>query len=145
VNIKREKKRFRSCFISHKGFSLIEVLISLVIFSIGIMAVFSLHIGSVNGFTSSRIHTESVYWCQDRIERLMMLNYDPDNIHSDLNPGVHYETDPSGTYVVSWTVESLKEKGKEVKSILFIKDIGTLKKNQVQIGTSFSMVKISGN
>ncbi len=91
-----------------RGFTLIEVLIAMAIFSMGILAVGTLQITSTNSNASARIHTEEYTWVVDQIERLTALGYD----HDDLD-----ETDPpppaapllphsvvQGPYTVSWTV-----------------------------------------
>lgn len=58
------------------GFTLIEVLIAMAIFSIGILAVGAMQLSSTNGSTSARIFTESSVWTQDNVEMLMQLPYD---------------------------------------------------------------------
>lgn len=63
---------------SHKddGFTLIEVLIALAIFSLGILAVGSMQLRSTGGSTNARILTEASVWAQDRVETLMSFSYD---------------------------------------------------------------------
>jgi len=89
----REKKGSR-------GFTLIEVLIALGIFSIGIMAVGALQITSTNSNTRARIHTEEYSWVVDQIERLTALSYDDAALDADANP----HSVVQGPYTVSWTV-----------------------------------------
>ena len=57
------------------GFTLIEVLIAMAIFSVGILAVGAMQISSTNGSTSARIYTESSVWAQDTVEMLMQLPF----------------------------------------------------------------------
>ena len=81
-----------------QGFTLIEVLMAMAIFSIGILAVGAMQITSTNSNASARIHTEEYTWVVDQIERLTGLDYD----HGDLDAGDHaVDQDP---YTVSWTV-----------------------------------------
>ena len=87
----REKK-------GQQGFTLIEVLIAMAIFSIGILAVGALQITSTNSNASARIHTEEYTWVVDQIERMTALDYE----HDDLDPGGHSVA--QGPYTVSWTV-----------------------------------------
>ena len=82
----------------HRGFTLIEVLIAMAIFSIGILAVGTLQITSTNSNASARIHTEEYTWVVDQIERLTALPYDD----TDLTTGDH--SDVRGPYNISWTV-----------------------------------------
>jgi prepilin-type N-terminal cleavage/methylation domain-containing protein len=57
------------------GFSLIEVMIALAIFSIGLLAIFSMHISSIKGNASARGITENVTVAAAKIEQLMSLDY----------------------------------------------------------------------
>jgi type IV pilus assembly protein PilV len=81
-----------------RGFTLIEVLIAMAIFSLGMLAIGTLQITSTNSNASARIHTEEYTWVVDQIERLTGLDYD----HSDLDTGYHEVDQPP--YTVSWTV-----------------------------------------
>ena len=81
-----------------RGFTLIEVLIAMAIFSLGMLAVGTLQITSTNSNASARIHTEEYTWVVDRIERLTGLDYD----HADLTAGDH--SDVRGSYNITWTV-----------------------------------------
>ena len=82
----------------HQGFTLIEVLIALAIFSLGIMAVGAMQINSTNSNASARIHTEECTWVLGQIERMAALSYDD----ADLTAGSHSVV--QGPYTVSWTV-----------------------------------------
>ena len=57
---------------NEKGFTLIEVLIAVAIFSIGILAVGSMQIGSTGRNTGARISTEASIWSRDQVESLML-------------------------------------------------------------------------
>ncbi len=136
---------FKTCRRNRRedGFSLVEVMISLAIFSIGMLAVFSLHINSIKGNTASRSQTESVLWCQDRIEQLMLLPYDPAHPHEDLMPGKHKKKSAFGNYWVTWNVETLEEDGETIDSILMIREIQALKRNQRKNRVSLECIKIA--
>ncbi len=82
-----------------RGFTLIEVLMALAIFSIGILAVGTMQINSANSNTGARIQTEEYTWVVGQIERLTALNYD----HGDLSEDDDHSVD-QGPYTVSWTV-----------------------------------------
>jgi len=82
-----------------RGFTLIEVLLALAIFSIGILAVGAMQISATNTNTGARIHTEEYTWVVDQIERLTALDYDDDDLRDDLDHSID-----QGPYTVSWTV-----------------------------------------
>ena len=90
-----ETVREKGC---QQGFTLIEVLIAMAIFSLGIMAVGAMQINSNNSNASARIHTEEYTWVVDQIERLTALPYDD----ADLTAGDHSVV--QGPYTVEWTV-----------------------------------------
>lgn len=87
---------------SHKehGFTLIEVLVALAVFSIGILAVGSMQLRSTGGSTKARILTEASIWTQDRVETLMSRPYDDPTLTAG---GAQY-TATSGNYSVMWQV-----------------------------------------
>ena len=84
----------------NRGFTLIEVLIAMAIFSIGILAIGSMQVTSINSNARARMHTEGYTWVVDRIERLTTLPYDDD----DLTAGNHGPV-AEGTYAISWNVQ----------------------------------------
>ena len=84
---------------NEQGFTLIEVLIALAIFSIGILAVGSMQLRSTGGSTNARILTEASIWGQDRVETLMSCAYtDP-----VITPADGTERSAiAGSYIVRW-------------------------------------------
>jgi len=54
-----------------RGFTLIEVVIALAIFSIGILGIYALQISSINGNTSARNRTQAIGWAANRMEILL--------------------------------------------------------------------------
>ena len=82
--------------INNRGFSLIEVLIAVGIFSIGLLGIGTLLIASTNGNATARRVTESSSWAADRIEQLLIVPYD------DLASSAEDETE--GSYSISWVV-----------------------------------------
>lgn len=84
-----------------KGFTIIEVLIALAIFAIGILGVAKLQISSTNYNTNSRVHTEVTSFGSGQIEELMNLDYnDP-----LLDAGTHGPNPiPNEPYQIQWVV-----------------------------------------
>ena len=71
-----------------KGFTLMEVLIGLAIFSIGILAVTAMQISATNSNSSAGRVTSNITWAFDRVEELMALPY----THAALSAGNHSVT-----------------------------------------------------
>jgi type IV pilus assembly protein PilV len=58
------------------GYTLIEILMAIAIFSIGILAVFSMQISAINGDATARMRTEATILASQLAEEEMSLNYD---------------------------------------------------------------------
>jgi len=86
-----------------KGFTLIEVLIVLAIFSIGILAVAAMQMTSTKGNASARRMTEATALAENQIENLMQLSYD----HADLNPANNPHESTQGPYTVNWNATEI--------------------------------------
>jgi len=103
-----EKKR------GDTGFTLIEVLMALAIFTIGILAIGSLQVAAINGDSTARFSTEAAVLAQDTLEQLISLQLDPDaaqlpaEFRNDLNgdPSRGF-LDETGKYTVDWNVSPL--------------------------------------
>jgi len=83
-----------------RGFTLIEVLIAMFIFSVGILGIGALQHISINSNARARMHTEGYTWVADRIEWMTTLPYDD----ADLSAGEHGPV-AEGTYAISWFVQ----------------------------------------
>jgi prepilin-type N-terminal cleavage/methylation domain-containing protein len=68
-----------------RGYSLIEVLIAMAVFSIGILAIFSMQITATSGNALARGVTENYNCAMDKVEELLALPFND----VDLNNGVH--------------------------------------------------------
>jgi type IV pilus modification protein PilV len=83
-----------------RGFSLIEVLIAIAIFSIGMLAVASMQIRSINLNASAQMQSEATALAVEWLERLKMLPYDHANLDEVNNP----HQDQFGSYTIRWEV-----------------------------------------
>ena len=72
----------------------------LAIFSIGILAVATMQITAVKGNSSARRVTEAVALAENRIENLLKLPYD----HDDLDPLLNPHQAVQGPYTINWNV-----------------------------------------
>jgi prepilin-type N-terminal cleavage/methylation domain-containing protein len=102
------------------GFTMIEVLVALAIFSIGFMAVGFMQIQGINSTRISREKTEAINIAETQAERLMAMKFylddnGKDDDHNgetdfyDLNPDLAAgsftdDSDWTGTYTVYWRI-----------------------------------------
>jgi len=122
------KKFIHSIVQNTKGFSLLEVLMGVTVFMIGMLGVTALNISSLKSNTFSGNMSEAVIIAGDRLEILMARDFGD----ASLTEGDHLDgLNPVGRnkmYYVSWNVtddEPLPEKTKTVNVIVewSIKDV----------------------
>ena len=69
---------------NQKGFTLIEILIAITVFAIGILGVAAMQLGAIKGNSYSSHLTEATTLAQNKMEELMMLDYnDPNDLLKD--------------------------------------------------------------
>ncbi len=70
--------------LNHKsGFTLIEVLIAVVVLTIGILSVNVMQLSSIKGNHTARILTDGVNWASFRLEQMLTMPYDSDSNGTD--------------------------------------------------------------
>lgn len=84
------------------GFTLLEVMIALAIFAVGILAVSAMQINSINQNAAARIQTEATTVATDAMERLLALPYDHSQLDADVTLNPHSQV--VGAYTVQWAV-----------------------------------------
>lgn len=67
------------------GFTLLEVMVALAIFSVGLLAIFSMHISSLRTNTVARGVTENVTAAAAKAEQLLALAYDDPQLEAGLH------------------------------------------------------------
>jgi len=89
------RKKQPVCAVNNEtGFTLIEVMIALVIFSIGILGVAAMQIDFIQGNATARGVTEAANQASGKLEELVALSYD----------SVVSTNETVGDYTLNWTV-----------------------------------------
>jgi type IV pilus assembly protein PilV len=86
--------------VDDRGFTFVEVLIVIAIFSIGVLAIATLQVTSINTNASARMSGEATALAVNQLEALMVLGYG----HADLNPADNPHEVVQGAYTVNWIV-----------------------------------------
>ena len=84
-----------------KGFTLVEVLIAVSIFSVGLLAVAMMLDTAIQYNSSARFITEATEIAHAQMENLMSSPYDDANLEEASSP---YGPNPIANYNVSWSV-----------------------------------------
>jgi len=82
-----------------QGFTLIEVMIAIAVLTIGLLAIGSVQISSINGNTTGKMTSQAATFAADQLERLLALDFDDANLE-DGDTGQRQEV----SYTINWTV-----------------------------------------
>jgi type IV pilus modification protein PilV len=88
----------------HSGFTLLEVLVSICILAIGILAVGSMQVMSIRGNANANQVTEASVWARDRMETLMAMAYTATSTDPGLTEGTYQDTDSPPGYTIDWEI-----------------------------------------
>ena len=86
---------------NEKGFGLIEILIAITIFAIGMLAVGKMQITAIKGNSFANDLTKATTLAQDRMEKLIGLSYSDTGL--DANATADHN-DVDGRYNISWNI-----------------------------------------
>ena len=86
--------------IDDRGFTFVELLIVIAIFAIGILAVASMQVTSINTNASARMSGEATALAANQLETLMASGYTDDALNPAFNPHKIVE----GAYTINWIV-----------------------------------------
>jgi type IV pilus assembly protein PilV len=73
-----------------QGFTLIEIMIAMVIFVVGLLSVAAMQTSATKGNNTANRSTRAFTWCSDRMEVLMTLPYTDANLVGAPDPGTLY-------------------------------------------------------
>jgi type IV pilus assembly protein PilV len=79
-----------------QGFTLIEILIAITVFAIGILAVGKMQIAAIQGNSRANHLTEAVTLAQSKMEELISLNYNDPLLDDDDGDGTDQDPDDDG-------------------------------------------------
>ena len=86
---------------NENGFTMIEILIAISIFAIGMLAVASMQVSGIHGNATANVLTGAAAWAADSMEALLVRPYN----HIDLDPaGNPHSGGTQGRYTISWRV-----------------------------------------
>jgi type IV pilus assembly protein PilV len=87
-----------------QGFTLIEVLIAITIFAVGLLAVAAMQTSAITVNSTAGQMTTRMTWAQDRIEKLMALPYTDSQLQETGSGSPHNATGDFDGHIISWTV-----------------------------------------
>jgi type IV pilus assembly protein PilV len=87
--------------IKESGFTLMELMIALMVIVVGVLAIWSMQMAAVNGNYTSRKITEAAVAGSDRVEKLMLMEYDEGDLTYDSLIHTPLEYDSDGK-LISW-------------------------------------------
>ncbi|MBC8551151.1 MAG: prepilin-type N-terminal cleavage/methylation domain-containing protein [Candidatus Brocadiales bacterium] len=103
-------------FTDEQGFTLIEVLIAVVIFTVGILSVNVMQLTSIKGNSTANNISEATRWGVDKMEQFLAMDYNNATLFDDNDGGIYMLADgttgtadgstPSldGSYNIFWNV-----------------------------------------
>jgi type IV pilus modification protein PilV len=84
----------------NRGFTLIETLLAMAIFSVGILAVGSMQISAINNNASARMRTEATILASEKVEELMSLEDYNDPL---LGTDTQSASSANNIYCIEWS------------------------------------------
>lgn len=90
-----------------RGVSLIELMIALVVLSLGILAVGQLFPSGSRGQLQDRMMTTAAYYAQEQLERLQDLSWTDPDLALGPHPATPETLGDSGQWHRTWLVESM--------------------------------------
>lgn len=100
--VPKKKKHLLSTMPDSAGFTMVEVLIALAVFSIGILAVFAMQTTAINQNAAARMQSEATGVAVHTMERLAIAPFDHEDLSAATEDNPHQQD--VGPYRVEWQV-----------------------------------------
>jgi len=108
---------------AENGFTLIEVMMALAIFSIGVLAVFAMQTNSMGRSSSAVKSNQAGFWAQDIAEKLLRLPYNDARLNTVSSvAGGLINQQIEGPYTVTWAVFSSAENSAKINDFAAIRN-----------------------
>jgi type IV pilus assembly protein PilV len=94
---------------TEKGFTLSEVLVAIIVLSLGLLGLERMHIAAIQVNTTASRLTQGTTLAQDRAERLMALSYDDPMLADTTSQGSftsYTDPNPPQGYTIRWEVDT---------------------------------------
>jgi type IV pilus assembly protein PilV len=78
------------------GFTLLEVIVAISVFTVGLLAVASMQVSAIRGNTLAGGVTEATSWLSDQMEKLMVLPFDHAQLADTDSDGTGQDPDEDG-------------------------------------------------
>ena len=78
------------------GFTLLEVIVAISVFTVGLLAVASMQVSAIKGNTLAGGVTEATTWLSDQMEKLMVLPFDHAQLADTDSDGTDQDPDEDG-------------------------------------------------
>ena len=117
---KNNTHRLKSDTAGDSGFTLLEVMVALAIFTVGILGVATMQVTAINSNASARMQTEATSMAAAKMEYLHSLEYKPSVTDPELdaaNNASHIET--RNGYRIQWTIDDNEVAG-NIKTIQIV-------------------------
>ena len=95
--------------VTEKGFTLSEVLVAVIVLSLGLLGLGRMHIAAIQVNTIASRLTQGTTLAQDRAERLMALPYNDPMLTDTTATGIftsHTDPNPPQGYTITWQVDT---------------------------------------
>ena len=92
MDTKPKKKNARN----ERGFTLVELMVAIVVFSIGLLALSSMQVGAIKCNSTANGITEGATWAESQVERLIVLAYDDPELTDTDGDGTNQDADNDG-------------------------------------------------